>query len=341
MGRNRSEWIVALFVISLGRCTAPEVSNFCDPNSESFLEISFLRAMMNDPAPLCGVGSPGISLGALSGTVSETGESITAGSSFVTTVRLGGAPSGSVILNLTSTDTAAGTVSPAQITFTAMNWMHSQTITVKAVNDVLINGTRSFKIRVNPASSEDQRYKDLPVQEITMQVTDNDKRLFLTGTTSTGSLGGVTGADGLCQSDPQCAVGKTCKALMVDAGSDARIATLTADAGDGQVDWVLTRFSHYYRIDGTTMVTYTEGTGLFHFPFANPMTGGAFSLWTGFGSGAGAGWTANAVDHCLGWTSNSSLDSGGISDSTGVTAATFFLNTFTCDNTLWRICVEQ
>ena len=85
-------------------------------------------------------------------TVSESGG--TAGTGTFN-VKLTGNPGGTVTVDLSSSDTAAATVSPAQMTFTGQNWNIAQTATVTGQRDgkVNLNGLRTAQIRISATSA--------------------------------------------------------------------------------------------------------------------------------------------------------------------------------------------
>jgi hypothetical protein len=69
-----------------------------------------------------------------------------------------------------------------------------------------------------------------------------------------GSLGGPVGADQLCRSR----FGNGYKALLVGGG---RRATVTPLRGDGQTDWVIKKYTHYYN-DGDQLLWITDSAAL-------------------------------------------------------------------------------
>jgi hypothetical protein len=71
----------------------------------------------------------GFTISAISGDTSEDGDSATF------TVRLNSEPTDNVVINVTSSDTGIGTVSPSQLTFTSSDWSVEQTVTVTGVDD--------------------------------------------------------------------------------------------------------------------------------------------------------------------------------------------------------------
>ena len=62
------------------------------------------------------------------------------------TVVLNTAPSSSVVIDLSSSDTGEVTVSPASLTFTTGNWNSTKTVTLTGVNDDLDDGNQNSNI---------------------------------------------------------------------------------------------------------------------------------------------------------------------------------------------------
>ena len=77
------------------------------------------------------------------------------------TVRLGAAPSGTVTVAVSSTDTTAGTVSPSTLTFTKENFSVAQTVTAYSVRDYVHDETQRWNVLLNPASTADDGYNGL------------------------------------------------------------------------------------------------------------------------------------------------------------------------------------
>jgi FG-GAP-like repeat/RTX calcium-binding nonapeptide repeat (4 copies) len=85
-------------------------------------------------------------------------------------------------IELTSQPTASVTIalttgnqiqSIAPLTFTANNWDVAQTVTVKAVNDTIAEGTHSANI-THTATSTDARYNGIAVPRVRVAIDDND-----------------------------------------------------------------------------------------------------------------------------------------------------------------------
>ncbi len=101
-------------------------------------------------------------------TTSESGGSATF------TVKPNTQPTADVTLNLSSTNTAEGIISPLSLTFTPQNWNTPQTVTVIGVDDYIADGNQSYKISFSPAVSTDSAYTGLKPDDIPVINTDND-----------------------------------------------------------------------------------------------------------------------------------------------------------------------
>src|SRR5207237_1139724 len=69
-----------------------------------------------------------------------------AGGTATFTVVLNSQPTASVLINLSSSNTSEGTVSPSSVTFTPVNWNIAQTVTFTGVNDFVDNGDIGYTI---------------------------------------------------------------------------------------------------------------------------------------------------------------------------------------------------
>ena len=90
------------------------------------------------------------------------------------TVRLGQVPAGSVTVNVASSDTSEGTVSPSTLTFTTMNYNVEQTVTVTGADDNVADGSQSWNVVLEPSSNGDSGYNDLSEVNVAMTTIDDD-----------------------------------------------------------------------------------------------------------------------------------------------------------------------
>ncbi|MBS2097973.1 Ig-like domain-containing protein [Carboxylicivirga linearis] len=97
-------------------------------------------------------------------------------------VTLSAQPSNDVVINLSSSDAGAASLSDETITFTSLNWSTSQEITVTGEEDNdVINETVSITASVNNTNSDD--YFDDLSKTLTANITDNDEADFTLSTT--------------------------------------------------------------------------------------------------------------------------------------------------------------
>ncbi len=112
----------------------------------------------------------GYVVGPISDNTRETGSSATF------TVKLGSAPVGTLLVDVASSDTSEGTVSPAQLSFTAGNWSTPQTVTITGVDDALPDGNLAFTILLSraAASTASGAYATLDPADVSLLNIDDD-----------------------------------------------------------------------------------------------------------------------------------------------------------------------
>lgn len=104
-------------------------------------------------------------------------------------------------------------------------------------------------------------------------------------------------ADAFCMADPTYPGSGIFKALAGAAG--IRVGSVTANAGDGQFNWILKPHRTYVRAGDNVLVNRTSATSLFAFPFQNPLTNDVTAYaWTGLN----ADWTMG--NNCTSWTNS-------------------------------------
>jgi len=146
-----------------------------------------------------------------------------------------------------------------------------------------------------------------------------------------GNLGGIAGADTKCMADANYPGTGTYKAMLVDGFN--RIASVTANTGDGQVDWVLNSNSDYYLADGTTKILTTDSNGLFSF-------GNLDNTFNGLGYGGGPAWTGlnqdwtSSANNCVSWASANEVNTAsfGVTSDTAETSISNATNYIPCSN---------
>ncbi len=97
-----------------------------------------------------------------------------AGGTATFTVVLTSQPTANVTVGLSSSDLTEGTVAPASVTFTAVNWNVAQTVTVTGVDDALVDGNIAYTILTSAAVSTDPAYSGLNPSDVSATNIDDD-----------------------------------------------------------------------------------------------------------------------------------------------------------------------
>jgi hypothetical protein len=113
-------------------------------------------------------------------TVSPTAGLVTteAGGTDSFSVVLNSQPTANVSIDLSSSNTAEGTVSTGQLVFTPANWNVARSVTVTGVNDDVDDDDVSYSIITAAAVSADSNYNSLAVSDVSATNTDNDTAGF-------------------------------------------------------------------------------------------------------------------------------------------------------------------
>ncbi|MFD0796496.1 Calx-beta domain-containing protein [Maribacter chungangensis] len=91
------------------------------------------------------------------------------------TVVLDAQPLTNVVIQVTSLNPAEGAVSPANLTFTNLNWNTPQTVTVTGQDDVIIDGPQVYNVRLRVAdATSDDAFDPLANQFVSVTNNDND-----------------------------------------------------------------------------------------------------------------------------------------------------------------------
>lgn len=97
---------------------------------------------------------------------SEAGETATF------TIKLTSQPTDDVTIDLSSTNTSEGMVSPSSVTFNNANWDTEQTVTLTGINDAVTDGDIAYTIITDEAISIDPYYSSLNPVNVTATNTD-------------------------------------------------------------------------------------------------------------------------------------------------------------------------
>ncbi len=97
-----------------------------------------------------------------------------AGGTVTFKVALDTAPTADVKFPVESSLITEGTVSPAELTFTPLNWNLAQTVVVTGVDDAVKDGTKPYKVTLKTPVTTDPIYSGIPARELTLSNVDND-----------------------------------------------------------------------------------------------------------------------------------------------------------------------
>jgi hypothetical protein len=95
-----------------------------------------------------------------------------AGATATFTVRLATMPSATVSIALSSSDLTEGSVAPASLSFTTINWATPQTVTVTGVNDILFDGSQLYTVILATCVSTDPSYSAINPADVSVTNTD-------------------------------------------------------------------------------------------------------------------------------------------------------------------------
>ena len=136
----------------------------------------------------------------------ETSE---AGTTAQFAIRLTSQPSASVVINLSSSDTSEGIVSPSSLTFTAANWNTPQTVRVHGADDFQADGDVAYRIITAPATTSDPNYNGRDADDPLVTNRDDDEAGLLIGAVTpltTSELGQTASFSVALLSQPAAAV---------------------------------------------------------------------------------------------------------------------------------------
>jgi Ca2+-binding RTX toxin-like protein len=90
------------------------------------------------------------------------------------TLKLNTPPTADVKIDLGSSNTAEGIISPLSLTFNSANWNQTQTVTVTGVDDKVVDGVQTYSIVTKPSVSNDNKYSGLNAADVIVTNSDND-----------------------------------------------------------------------------------------------------------------------------------------------------------------------
>ena len=118
-----------------------------------------------------------------------------AGGEAIFTVVLTTQPAADVTIDVSSSDTSEGAVSPSALTFTNVDWNTPKPVTLTGVDDAVDDGDQTYTIQLAAAVSTDADYSGQDPDDVTATNTDDDSTpTRITLTTSHASLSEAAGA---------------------------------------------------------------------------------------------------------------------------------------------------
>lgn len=147
-----------------------------------------------------------------------------AGGAATFSVRLNTQPAGNVTIALSSSDSTEGTVSPASLTFTSVNWNTPQTVTATGVDDKTVDGNVPYAVVTAAAVSTDANYNGLDPSNAAVVNNDND----VAGVTVTPNSGlATTEAGGMATFTVKLNSRPTANVTIALSSSDATEGTVS------------------------------------------------------------------------------------------------------------------
>ncbi|TGM34007.1 DUF1554 domain-containing protein [Leptospira biflexa] len=158
--------------------------------------------------------------------------------------------------------------------------------------------------------------------------------IFVTQNSYPANVGKLSNFDTFCKLDPNYPGTGIFKAMVVDKLT--RIASISDNSGDGQIDWVMRPNQTYYRNISTVIGT-TNANGLLTTMTQTPTTS-ATVHWTGLS----VFWTTQTDPPCGNWSSNNVSMFGTTGNGFTLAPTSFISNSFqSCSLTGRLTCVQQ
>ncbi|WP_232373939.1 DUF1554 domain-containing protein [Leptospira chreensis] len=258
------------------------MKNICDTNSESFSKTMAAKSILGDESAHCAVSA-------------KSGED---------GFRIGGKVSG-----LTGNGLRLILNKEIQLSLPAGSSEFSFPDRIPVGSDYEVNfatqAQGNFCELVNPIGKIAD--KDVKEIEIHCYASCNNCIIFITQNAYPANIGKASNFDSRCQSDPNYPGTGRFKAMVVDG--ESRRASLTANSGEKQIDWVFKTNQNYVRDNGTGIES-SNANGLFTSGISTPITTLSSDHWTGLNPD----WTTNSNGTCKKWTTNSATEFGIVGD---------------------------
>jgi hypothetical protein len=332
-------FLILLYQMMFLGCEKLELNNACDPRSKSYQDLLLLQALNLEKTKYC-LLNPTNSVHNVTNAISVStpllGYTLKNGTTDSLTVNLLRQPSANVTIPVSVSDASQASVSTSSLTFLPTDWNQPQRITISGLDNLSYGVNGSFELIFGPSVSTDSFANGLTQRSNPISNRDHRKLIFQSNSSTNGNIGGISGADAICNSDSaKPANSGTYKAMI--SHTAIRIASVTADAGDGQIDWVLAPNQLYTRPNGFVILT-TNSASIYVFGpnFTNSIGTNGNSIWTGLN----ADWTT--VGGCGGnWIDGTGGPFGryGVANSTSNSSING--GNLACNNTSNLFCVQQ
>lgn len=299
-----------LLNLLLAYCQPLEINNVCDSRSEVFKEVQVLKIIGKDSSPLCG-------------------------KDYIST-----------IIPYTVSGSVSGLNNSGLIL--SLNGMVSLPVE-KGSNDfyflnIITSGSfYSVKVKNQPSglfcniTNGDGIVKNANINTVSVSCaqTCDPCFLFLTNSAYRPDPGSAKNFDTYCSSDGNYPGTGNYKAMVVDGVT--RTASIGANVGDGQIDWVFAPNRTYRQTEG--VIGMTNSAGLFVSTLSL-----RFSVNSKYWTGLNTNWTTNTGNTCDLWRSYSGSFTGvmGQGNSTAISDITAGWTPEVCNLSFQQlICVEQ
>lgn len=214
-------------------------------------------------------------------------------------------------------------------------------------NGLLYIGRRDDGHYMNGGIDEVRLYnRALSLTEIQAMVQQPNKKIFVSNTSTSGAMGGIAGADAICNNDTaRPDISRTYKAVLMDTSN--RLGSMDGDFVDFR-DWVLRNNVTYVRGDNLPVFT-TDWASKFVFgTFQNPISSSSTEVWTGIFY-SGPWWPRYNAYNCSDWTTTAGQsDAWGDANQTDVRSiyntngeSSTSPNNRSCGDVKPLYCVEQ
>ncbi|MCT8335332.1 DUF1554 domain-containing protein [Leptospira sp. 85282-16] len=287
-----------------------EINNLCDPSSDFFKQIQISKILAKDNTPICG-------------------------KDYISTIipySITGSVSG---LNSSGLKLLLNEILTLPIENGSTNFSFT--------NIIFTGSTYSVKVSTQPAglfcniTNGEGIVKNSDVNSVSVSCapTCNPCYLFLSGSGYPPNPGSAKNFDTFCSSDGNYPGTGTYKAMVVDGVT--RRASISANIGDGQIDWVFAPNRTYRQTEG--VIGTTNSAGLFISALSL-----RFSVNSKYWTGLYSDWTTNTSNTCDLWRSNSGSFTGimGQGNSTAIASITAGWPADSCNvSNQQLICVEQ